>query len=834
MCAYVIGVVRSAMHLDTLTFETREPADRAFPWRVEHACELRPLPFSSQPELWAAWRALEAVTRWDETTLGHVLTVLRTTVPCVDSPGDLPLLAPEVQAPPRATAAHPRAFRGTKYRPPRTRHDVVDVRPHLLTRRHTDQVMQLLGRPRGIDPYVAWNHGVDANASFDPIFVAHLLPLFRGCSWSDVGAFAALARSLQLDRDPELRAALIAVYVAAEDPARALGWWSHVLAHHVEQRVEVAKLVAASRVAKLPAIGPVGAHPVQQWSFFRGLVSGASTAYLESGLELGALSPGTIDEPPAGQRDVTSLIESTVERLAAAMDDDSGADFWRLHLWRLCGYQPELVDLLASPIFVALQPEAAFWVIRLGSSPRWSPETADEHWKVLSWTLPLFVEFATRLSAEYQRKFVGDMSNVYFWADANDHDPSDALAKSIDLCFRISKAPFGTQAVLGDLLPHLALVYEDDPQSWTDRNAVRDAPDSSWLALENACKRYNQIRLLGRGLNRLGQHAPRLLVSAFSKAPGPLLETADLLAAVSFETAKTVLREYAKSPLADRELADASVETLCDVIAPVARAGGHNPIRRVLRQHLSGEAPLTEAQVSGHRERIVAELDLVRLAAIRQAIERFLAGRVGVEKIETPTVRHAIALLNNVEVNFRQLRRMLTATLAGDSEWRLRHPRTREWLARHPKIDRDVWMKGLEMRGRIDGVGDVRIAIETDPLEALKLGTYVSSCLGRGGNLEYSAAAVVLDVNKQVIYARDARGAVVGRQLVALSEADELVCFGVYGSAKGGLVEPVFRELDRAFAAKLGVQLYCRGSEDYVIAPVLSQDWWDDGAMRDA
>src|SRR5258706_4063606 len=112
MCAYVIGVVRSAKRLDTLTYEAREPSDLAFPWRVEHECELRPLAQSSRPELWSAWRALASVTSWDETTLGHALVILRETVPCPDLPSDLPALGPQVHAPPepRATAAHPRAF----------------------------------------------------------------------------------------------------------------------------------------------------------------------------------------------------------------------------------------------------------------------------------------------------------------------------------------------------------------------------------------------------------------------------------------------------------------------------------------------------------------------------------------------------------------------------------------------------------------------------------------------------------------------------------------------------------------------------------------------------
>ena len=88
------------------------------------------------------------------------------------------------------------------------------------------------------------------------------------------------------------------------------------------------------------------------------------------------------------------------------------------------------------------------------------------------------------------------------------------------------------------------------------------------------------------------------------------------------------------------------------------------------------------------------------------------------------------------------------------------------------------------------------------------------------------AAAVVLDVNKQVVYARDPRGSVIGRQLVAMSEAGELVCFSVYGTIKPALLEPLFRAFDRAFAAALGCPVF--GGDDYEISAILSLEWWDD------
>jgi hypothetical protein len=327
-----------------------------------------------------------------------------------------------------------------------------------------------------------------------------------------------------------------------------------------------------------------------------------------------------------------------------------------------------------------------------------------------------------------------------------------------------------------------------------------------------------------------------LLTSAFVSTPGAVLQTADLLAAVSFEVAEQVIAEYQASPIADVRVADASVERLCELVQPIAHAGGPDPIRRALRRHLKGEVVLSDAQLRGHRQRIVADLDVVRLAAIRQAVERVLAARVGIERIESSTVRHALTMLGSVENHRRQLRRMLMANLSGDREWRLRHPKTKEWFARHPRVNRDKWFTGVEKSADIDGVGRVRLAIEADPLEALKLGTYVGSCLGRGGSFAYSVAAVVLDVNKQVIYARDARGSVVGRQLLAISEDEELVCYSVYGTVKVELLEPLFREFDHAFAAELGLPLFGQRSnsdDGYEIASILSHDWWDDDAWNE-
>ena len=840
MCAYVVGVVRSATRLDALTYDSSEPADAAHPWRWTHGYGLQPLAASARPELSAAWSRLEAVSRWDASTLADVLLVLRETVPSLDTPADLAVLGEEVHPspPPRATAAHPRAFRGTRSRPPRPpRPSPIDLRSHLLTRRHSDRVFEQLGYAQRGDPYLVWNHGTDIAPALDRSFVTYLLPLWRGCSGGTLGAAATLAQALELTGAPSLRAALVGLYLAAGDPIRALSWWSHVLAHPPVQRLDVAQVIVATGVAKLEPFGADVAAAVagldleQQWSFYRALALGASTQYLLSGVEVGAIPPGKIAELPPGQTNVASIVGVAVGHIGEAFAEDSGVAFWHPHLWHLCGQLAGFSELLSSPAFLALEPTAAFWLVRLASLTRWNPETSEREWRDLAPKLPQFSELAGRVSPSYQRKLIEQMGDVCSWATDNEGDVTDAVDKCVDLSLRVAKPPFGTEAVLGSLLPSLALFYKGEA---SDRKAMCDAPDSSWLALETACKRTNQVRTIGRGLNRLARVIPKLLVSTFASNPGALIETADRLSSLSQEAAEAILAAQKALPLFAPNAGDAPLGQLCEVVDPIVRAGGPNPIRRALRQHLAGERALSNEQLHAHRERIVAELGSIRLAALRQAVDRVLAARVGIEKIETPTVRHAAAILEGVEVHRRQLRRMLSAWLAGDRDWRLRHPRTREWLARHPRLHRVSWLTGVSMRIAAGGLGDVEITLEADPLEALKLGTYVGSCLGRGGNFEYAAAAVVLDVNKQVIYARDERGAVIGRQLVAIAESDELVCFSVYGAARRE-IEPAFREYDQVLAAKVGIPLFERSdrcSTDYDIARVLSHDWWDDTAWN--
>ena len=130
----------------------------------------------------------------------------------------------------------------------------------------------------------------------------------------------------------------------------------------------------------------------------------------------------------------------------------------------------------------------------------------------------------------------------------------------------------------------------------------------------------------------------------------------------------------------------------------------------------------------------------------------------------------------------------------GRAGYLLRHPKTQRWLARSPLRGLGCWTRGFRLFGAADGTKLV-LEVESDPLESLCLGTYVSSCLGLGGSTSYSAAAIMVDINKQVVYARRPDRSVLARQVLAISDDGQLVCFEVYPKRCSSHVRRLFRNL---------------------------------------
>jgi hypothetical protein len=321
---------------------------------------------------------------------------------------------------------------------------------------------------------------------------------------------------------------------------------------------------------------------------------------------------------------------------------------------------------------------------------------------------------------------------------------------------------------------------------------------------------------------------PELVSDAFRSATGTLIRTARHLGVLSWPARAQLVRRCSDLALFRRSLDHASLPEVLSTLEGTGVAEAVAVVPRALREHMAGRRQLSAGQFERHAAAVRRGLVACRLAVLRSAVDAQLARSVGAEEVDREALS-ALALLQNAEKNRRGLRRFLRALLSGDTEHVLRHPATQDWARRHSRIDLAIWIRGFEHR--IDSLNGqlVVIRLEQDPLEVLKMGTYVGSCLGLGGGLAYSAAAALLDINKQVLYARDEQGAVIARQLVAISDKDELVPFAVYPQSAAPPVQRAFDRYDRELASALGIpRIDSTGTYD--IENVLSQDWWDDGA----
>ncbi|MEQ9503388.1 MAG: hypothetical protein RIT81_41390 [Deltaproteobacteria bacterium] len=163
----------------------------------------------------------------------------------------------------------------------------------------------------------------------------------------------------------------------------------------------------------------------------------------------------------------------------------------------------------------------------------------------------------------------------------------------------------------------------------------------------------------------------------------------------------------------------------------------------------------------------------------------------------------------------------------------------RVWLERAAsRIDVEAWLaprrRTVELAGRPH-----TIAVEHDPLQVLRMGIPFSTCLSiqRGSN----AAATVInafDVNKQVLYLRNANDVIVGRQLIAISDAFQLLTYHVYLSEQqdADQARDAFVELCLEIARDTGAALTTGGAPEQLhegfwycdppeaIAPTISDD----------
>lgn len=782
--------------------------DRLVPLRDVPQARVQPL-----RSVLEAWEALGRVERLDATVLERVRTVLdHTVLDGTADDADVPPLVFEPEPRPfRPTAANPRAYKGTKDRPPKVRRPrPLDLRPHLARPRDVGVLLRELGAKDPPSP-----------PGFSPHFLRGFFPSLRAAPKGQLGRWLALYRGLDLDAQAPLRRALSRLAVLGPS---VLPWAELIVEMPPERRTGFVELVLETGVATgpcpKPAIRRAGElssdRVYRQWThaLLQTLKAGGDVPYLLTGFELAQEYDDRHAFEPVGPSGFAPL-----EGIRAAVDHTT-SEYLALPLWRACGAF-NIGRLIRGSEWHHLPPSTARRFLDLVISPLYEDELTPDERSAKAAALEEMSESIIRLllamEERYQRKALAFLTEfAWFWDRRADLLPG-YFSEAFDLLERICRPPFEPEGHAEHVLVVLTNFDESDWQR------LRKAPEDVLRRIEAACRRRNDVELIAAGLHALSRAASALTATGLLRETSAVLRTAKVLGGLGRTLRKEVRSRWLAHPLLQDGLWRLSTKELVGLLAEEV------PVSRKLKRYAKGEVELTSAQVErGWRELLSAAPAAQWTLLRRLAVDR-LASALG-PKDRGPNVLHAIRLYGNIDENRRALRRFLQAHFKGDRDYLRRHPLNAAWLKGLKRLDGRVWLEGMRLEGRLRDGRPVTLQVELDPIEALRLGTVVGSCTGLGGKLAFSAAAVVLDLNKHVVYARTAQGSVLARQLVGISEDERLVCFEVYPTTASPDLKRLFRDFDVGFATRLAVEIHRPSRDDAKVECLLSRDWWDDGA----
>lgn len=126
----------------------------------------------------------------------------------------------------------------------------------------------------------------------------------------------------------------------------------------------------------------------------------------------------------------------------------------------------------------------------------------------------------------------------------------------------------------------------------------------------------------------------------------------------------------------------------------------------------------------------------------------------------------------------------------------------------------------------IDGQPALTLEFASRPVDKLLMGYHFGTCLSPDGCNFFSAVVNAIDINKRVLYGRDAKGDVIGRCLFAIGDADTIVAFRPYCHDSRFNFEQHVLQFANELADEMGTVV----SHTDHVSPVVGPGWYDDGA----
>jgi hypothetical protein len=856
---------------------------------VESPLELlRPSLFSKKDPVIASWNYLSCVDEFNSETLFHVLVVVINTV---WEPFGSDLVLPNLPSDRavrviKPTAANPRAYKGTKYKPPKSKIiSQFDLRLYLCDRKHQNQlllrlseywveaierlekagdevstrsakILSITAESKKFDPYYGFNHNLCIAGDYPSlpiIFHRYFWFSLQGLEWSDVTDYISIYWQFKFDENLENQDPILLALsrLISLQPDRQTWEWCRIIVQQPETlRLIFITIAIETQVYTLNPTDLLiaGIDRFNQsvdetdyihklYCFFIALKTGISIDYILAGFKLSAIYPYQHED--FNQIDGDSWFPDTAVDRLIQIGNFIGFSNWQFYnTWRTCGKLAGSIDLILSIDWEYYQKDDAeayiffyLYIIDLYAEDPVEIRSQKSKWEFIKKQVDEIDDLLRNTEPGYRKKVIKDLNQYYcYWDKVEELNLYIPIAHVI--VQRLARSPFAKD-INGNFAWIIAhFINNLEPQLC---QVFISTPDPSFLSLEQACRLDNDARLIPKGIAAISKNSSAFTLQCFIDFPNKLFKVAKLLGSFSNPVADSVVKKFSQQPMMTENITLLDLKETCEFIDRYIGDRFSNPIPRKIRSYLHGEISLKSGQIDRAVGTIHQQLQLTKLEILEDCILTALKREFDVDPHQED-IKHALAMLGSIDENFRPFRKFLKAYWQDpNSNYLLNHPLSQSWLKQHPQIASkiDVWMQGIDCSYLIAEFGTIEIKLETQPLEVLKMGTYVGSCLGLGGICAYSAVAVLLNINKQVLYARDRQGKIIARQLIAISESEELVCFSIYPYHIHAQIQNIFYEYILMFADALGLKLY-RDAPDhdrtYDIVNIISQSWWDDNA----
>ncbi len=736
---------------------------------------------------------------------------------------------------PKPTAKNPRAFKGTKHKPPKKAiikfQDIymvlcnsTDYRLFLNEYSKTNPEPYFCKHFKGYEIQEKQKIGID--------FFRFILPLMRDQGWSQAIKSQVITQQIEIFKNDDLLAATCFL-LNKLNPSCRLQWLEFIVKTPPDIHLPLLSILSNSDITtKLPnkellagilkiySQSDIKQVPRRLHIISDGFSQGDPLSYYLTGFELSDKYNHYLSPP---DRVTFSAVDSDIiEKCLEKLPKDWERGLWAMNLWR-SGAKVEnfgnfLRGLLNSKINMVVFAEIIYIASCMGSYGD-TQEAIETKWILFKGRLNSIVAQLKPLSPESLSKFGNLFDDLLAKADEPEQIKQN-FDSFIQATLRFCQKGARKESSLATCIFNLVSFDVD----------ISALPDRTRKCLDRECRSENDARLIAWGLYTMLKRSRDLTEYGLRECPGTLVNTCKTLGAINYVERETLLDEFNNDEIRSLEIDKLSPQKLREILHKTGVLETFNPFPKRFTQWINNEIELSEGQVQRAKNETIKKFPELYLHYLKQFALNRINKPIGMSINKKDEV-FALQMLRDMSTNKRVLRKFLKAYAWGDAKFLLSHEKTRQWLQKNKAIDPTIWTNGITQSVQLNGKS-ITLSLEKEPLQVLKMGSYVGSCFGLGGSFSESAAAVLLDINKQVIYARNKNGKVLARQLLAISKAGKLVPYSVYPLNSPDDIRELFVAYDQEFASKLGLSLAdleSESDEETEVEFILSQYCWDDG-----